>query len=86
MLAGRGFADRFQSLRRKAIRETEWALLAGLTNPEQIQRIPFMEVGTGRFDLGYASRFWSAVLELDRAKLDALERSWRDRSDRQLVG
>lgn len=51
--------------RRKVIRETESALLAGLLYPERAPRIPRVEVGTAIFDAGWARRWWNNVLELD---------------------
>ncbi len=53
------------SWRRKLIRETEAALLAGLRHPEKHPRIPTVMVGVGEFDPIWAQRWWSAVLELD---------------------
>jgi hypothetical protein len=49
-------------VRRRAIRETEAALLFGLTHPESTARIPRVEVGRAAFSAGYARDFWAGVL------------------------
>lgn len=51
--------------RRKMIRETEAALLAGLLHPELHPRIPTVMVGVGQFDPLWARRWWNDVLDLD---------------------
>ena len=53
--------------RRKLIRETEAALLAGLLNPEKAQRIPTVIVGAEAFDPQWSRRWWGTVLELDQS-------------------
>ncbi len=65
MRLARSAVDRFQALRKRIIRETEVALLIGLTHPERMQRIPIMEIGTGQFDPTFAARFWESVLDID---------------------
>lgn len=60
---------------RHMIRETELALLVGLRHPERATRIPTIEVGTGAFDSGFADRFWSEVLDLDKPRT-ARHMSW----------
>ncbi len=50
--------------RRRLIRETEDALLFGLTHPKQSPRIPTVEVGHGAFKPAFADQWWSAVLDL----------------------
>lgn len=62
-------ANGYQELRKRIIRETELALLAGLIDPQPFQRIPFMEVGRGRFEPSYATWFWAAALGLDPAQV-----------------
>jgi hypothetical protein len=51
--------------RRKLIRETEAALLAGLLHPNQSPRIPTVIVGTDRFDPKWSRCWWDRVLELE---------------------
>lgn len=55
----------FDAWRRKLIRETESALLAGLLHPDKSPRIPTVIVGGNRFDPQWSNRWWDTVLELD---------------------
>ena len=60
--------DRLEALdvvRRRAIRETEAALLFGLSHPERMLRIPRVEAGRASFSPEYAREFWAVVLESD---------------------
>lgn len=52
-------------LRRRLIRETEAALLFGITHPRQVPRIPTVEVGSARFHPQFAEDWWQQVLSLE---------------------
>ena len=73
MRAGRSLADSYQQLRKRIIRETELAMLAGL------------EAGVGRFDPGFASRFWDAVFDMEPTRVGASQESVVDPDGRRLV-
>lgn len=53
-------------MRKRLIRETEIALVVGLTHPERYKRIPVIEVGKGCFDRRFAARYWQETLGLPR--------------------
>lgn len=72
---GRG-SDNYQELRRRMIRETEFALLAGLAAGPRIPRIPTIECGRGTFPPNLADKFWGEMLainEVERARLTGSE-------------
>ncbi len=56
--------------RRRLIRETEAAMLHGLTHPEAAPRIPTVEVSRGRFERSFAAKWWSTVLEIGPERPD----------------
>jgi hypothetical protein len=60
-------------MRRRMIRETEFALLVGLSS-KRTPRIPAIEVGRGSFTRTYAAAFWEQVLDIsprDRERFEA---------------
>jgi hypothetical protein len=57
----------YDVLRRRMIRETELALLYGVTHSPSVPRIPTIEVGTARFDPAFARQWWDHVLSLEAA-------------------
>ena len=60
-------------LRRRLIRETEQALLFGLTHPEKTVRIPTVEVGRSVFHPRFARAWWAQTLGLDVERLSNLQ-------------
>jgi hypothetical protein len=54
-------------MRRRLIRETEAALLYGLTFPNRAPRIPTVRVGCGTFQPAFAEQWWRETLDLDEA-------------------
>lgn len=65
--------DPYKAMRRRMIRETELALLAGLQHAERMPRIPTMEVGIGMFRPDFAARFWAETLGMEPEELARLE-------------
>jgi len=57
--------DPLSRWRRRLIRETEAALLYGLTHPSEVPRIPTIEVRRGSFTQSFGDRWWSALFSHD---------------------
>ena len=68
------FANGYALMRRRMIRETELALLIGLTFPDRAPRIPSIETGKGRFRREFAEHFWREALGLTDSDVSELRR------------
>ena len=69
--------DTFDPLRQKMIRETELGLTFGLRFPDQVPRIPTIEVGAAAFAPFLVEHYWIERLELDRQESTKRKRWWR---------
>lgn len=59
------------------IHETELGLMFGLRFPDQVPRIPTVEVGTASFDPQFAEDYWLHRLDLDKSGRVRRKRWWR---------
>lgn len=66
--------DFYARMRKRLVRETEAALLYGLTFPDRVPRIPTVQVGCGTFHPAFAAQWWCNTLELDEATYRELSR------------
>jgi len=66
--------DVYARMRKRLVRETEAALLYGLTFPDRVPRIPTLEAGTGTFHPAFAAQWWQSTLDLDPESYQELSR------------
>lgn len=77
---GRSVSDSYAAMRRRMIRETEFALLVGLSS-KRTPRIPAVEVGRASFSRTFAAAFWEQVLEISPADRERLQAVFAARID-----
>ena len=69
--------DAYERLQQKMIHETELGLTFGLRFPDQVPRIPTVEVGTGSFDPELVEHYWIDRLEIEPDGRVKKKRWWR---------
>lgn len=81
---GRSVSDSYAAMRRRMIRETELALLVGLTSNKQ-PRIPTIVVGKGSFPRSVSESFWEQLLEVSDVERERLMAVFAEKTDEQPV-
>lgn len=81
---GRSVSDSYAATRRRMIRETELALLVGITSNKH-PRIPTIEVGKGSFPQSVSESFWEQLLEVSDVERERLMALFTEKTDEQPV-